>query len=265
MSIVQDTLPDSQNDLEEQAIRAEQAWLFEHIFPRALIPIREGLKECSDLLQNPHMTLPLSSRENEQLKGILTRSGTSLTKGDLLIKLNSIRMRLTLARGQTIHLQQVEDVNSLVHYSLESLAHELYPDTASRIIADVVNNLTQASNALAKQPSTNTFPMRCVDTDAFRPEVPDSLALDLYIQDASLVAEIRTLQPRAAENLLTALRRTSHHATGGFVRYKGADVKVVEHVRVESQDPALIAVSTKLSALKHAVQQIQKKIMATSI
>ena len=35
--------------------------------------------------------------------------------------------------------------------------------------------------------------------------------------------------------------------------YRGQDVKVREKVRVESQDPSLMAVMAKLSALEHSV------------
>ncbi len=36
-------------------------------------------------------------------------------------------------------------------------------------------------------------------------------------------------------------------------RYRGQEVKVREKVRVESQDPSLLAVMAKLSALEHGV------------
>lgn len=252
-----------QATLEAETIQAERTWLFTHIFPAALVPIREGLQECAELLQNAQMTLPLSSRENESLKGIMTRQGSNIIKGDILIKMNRVKLRLTMPSGYTMHLQQIEDVKSLVHYSTESLRHDLYEDTARRIVQDVFQNLRQASNVLCKQP-TSVFPLNSIDPDSFRPEIPERVALDLYIQEASLVAEIRTLQPRGAENLFNALKRAHLGEMGGFVRYRGEDVKVVEHVRVESQDPALVAVTTKLSALIHAVEQIEAKMLATA-
>lgn len=249
--------------LERQAVAAERDWLFKHVLPRALNPIREGLKECSDLLHNANITLPITSRENERLKGIMTRQGSQLVKGDLLVKMDRLRLRLHIPQGKHVHLQQIEDVNSLVHYSSESLEHDLYQDTARRIVADVLINLNQATDALTKHRGADVFPLGSLDSDALRPTLPAHVALDLYIQDASLVSEIRILQTRGTENFLTNLIKPNASETGEFVRYKGEDFKIVEHVRVESQDPALIAVSAKLMALKHGVQEIQKKLLAT--
>lgn len=249
--------------LEARAIEAERDWLFQHILPRALASIREGLTECSDLLQNANITLPISSRETECLKGIMTRQGAQLVKGDLLVKMNRLNLRLTIPKGRQIHLQQIEDVNSLVHYSMESLAHDLYQDTARRIIGDVLLNLTQALDALSKHPSSTTFPLSTIDPDTLRPELPQNVALDLYIQEASLVSEIRIVQTRGSENFFNSIRKSMPQETGGFVRFRGEDVKVMQHVRVESQDPALIAISAKLTALKHNVEEVQKKLVAT--
>lgn len=250
-------------ELEARTLELERDWLFLHILPRAVASIREGLSECSDLLQNANITLPISSRETECLKGIMTRQGSQLIKGDLLVKMNRLTLRLTIPKGKQIHLQQIEDVKSLVHYSMESLAHDLYQDTARRVVGDVLLNLTQAYDALSKHPNSNTFPLSTVDSDTLRPELPQNVALDLYIQEASLVSEIRTLQTRGTENFFHNLRKSVPQETGGFFRFRGEDVKVLEHVRVESQDPALIAISAKLTALKHNVEEVQKKLNAT--
>lgn len=248
---------------ELQALAAERQWLFDNIFPRALTPIREGLQECSDLLHNANITLPISSRETECLKGIITRQGAQITKGELLVKLNRLHLRLSVPAGKQIHLQQIEDVNSLVHYSIESLQHDLYQDTADRIVKDVLCNLNQALDALAKCPVSATFPLGTFDSDTLSPELPPNVALDLYIQDASLVSEVRTLQPREADGFFSNIRKNAQVETGGFVRFRGRDVKVIDHVRVDSQDPALIAISTKLMALKHNLEEVQKKLIIT--
>lgn len=249
--------------LELQAIEAERAWLYKNVLPRILGPIREGLTECSNLLHNANITLPISSREDESVKGIMTRQGAQLVKGELLLKVRRLKLRLRVPYGKQVHLQQIEDVSTLVHYSMESLEHDLYQDTAKRVVADVLLNLNQAIGALTDHNGTNVFPLRAIDSDAFNPPLPPNIALDLYIRDASLVLELRVLQPRASENFLTGLRRLNALETGGFVRFRGDDVKILDQVRVESQDPALIAISAKLMALKHNVEEMQKKLQAT--
>ena len=43
--------------------------------------------------------------------------------------------------------------------------------------------------------------------------------------------------------------------------YRGQEVKVKEKVRVESQDPSLMAVMAKLSALEHALAFSRRNLM----
>jgi hypothetical protein len=44
-----------------------------------------------------------------------------------------------------------------------------------------------------------------------------------------------------------------HDEAGDVFSWKGDDVKVKEKVRIESQDPSLMAVMAKLTALHHEV------------
>ena len=108
----------------------------------------------------------------------------------------------------------------------------------------------------------------------FDPPLPPTLSFTLIIADAALVLYIRTLQPldpsslssttssstsdsftgfNFRERLGLAPKRPEHDEADRVFRYRGQEVKVREKVRVESQDPSLMAVMAKLSALEHGV------------
>jgi len=104
----------------------------------------------------------------------------------------------------------------------------------------------------------------------FDPPLPPNLSFNLVVADAALVLYIRTLQPvdpstssitvpdsftgfNFRERLGLAPRRPDHDEADMVFRYRGQEVKVREKVRVESQDPSLLAVMAKLSALEHGV------------
>jgi len=55
------------------------------------------------------------------------------------------------------------------------------------------------------------------------------------------------------QRLGLATKLPEHDETGQVFTYKGQEVRVREKVRVESQDPSLMAVMAKLSALEHGV------------
>ena len=104
----------------------------------------------------------------------------------------------------------------------------------------------------------------------FAPPLPPTLVVTLTVTDASLVLTFRTLESHNAaqgtDMLSASLGGLSLRQKLGFVTqlpkhdeseevfvYQGQEVKVREKVRVESQDPSLMAVMAKLSALEHVV------------
>jgi hypothetical protein len=101
----------------------------------------------------------------------------------------------------------------------------------------------------------------------FEPPLPLNLAFHLCIVDASLLLEIRTLEPlqpaqsefsafnfgNRLASALGASRLPVHDEIDQVFTYKGQEVKVKEKVRVESQDPNLMAAMAKLNALERSV------------
>lgn len=97
----------------------------------------------------------------------------------------------------------------------------------------------------------------------FDPPLPANLAVNLSVVDAALVLELRTLEEfhRPGFSLFGRLpvalggnRATHHDEADEIFQFKARDVRVMDKVRVESQDPSLIATMTKLSALEHGIK-----------
>lgn len=104
------------------------------------------------------------------------------------------------------------------------------------------------------------------EQSCFDPPLPLTLSFHLSISDAALILHVRTLSPRAPADtssltgfslrtrLGLAPRLPVHDEIDQVFRWRGEEVSVREKVRVESQDPSLMAVMAKLSALGHAVK-----------
>lgn len=101
----------------------------------------------------------------------------------------------------------------------------------------------------------------------YDPTLPRALSPHLSIASTSLLLTVRTLQPFRQPSPSASLTGLSlrqrlglagagpapHDETDQVFLYRGQEVRVVEKVRIESQDPSLMAVMAKLSALGHAV------------
>ncbi|KAF2720295.1 hypothetical protein K431DRAFT_226910 [Polychaeton citri CBS 116435] len=145
------------------------------------------------------------------------------------------------------------------------------------------DNIEEAKSAL-KGWTENQKPWyeSSVDEKAFDPPLPPSLSLHLSISEAAILLNVRTLEaayPNTGTNtplsfmsgegaqqsytgfslrerLASALgggRPVFHDEAHEVFPYKGREVKVRDKVRVESQDPSLMAAMAKLGALERSV------------
>lgn len=105
--------------------------------------------------------------------------------------------------------------------------------------------------------------------------MPANVSFHLFVFDAALVLEIRTLEPQNAaeeasytgfnfrDRLAVALggaRPPTHDEAERTFTYRGSDVRVKEKARVETQDPALLSAMAKLNHLEHSVMLSRKAL-----
>lgn len=126
----------------------------------------------------------------------------------------------------------------------------------------------QGTATITTTTARKTDPLCFLQT--FDPPLPPNVSFHLFVSDAALVVEIRTLEPQQSadepsssytgfsirDRLTFALggaRAPAHDEADRIFKYKGQHVRVKEKIRVESQDPALISASAKLNALEHDV------------
>jgi Rogdi leucine zipper containing protein len=112
-------------------------------------------------------------------------------------------------------------------------------------------------------------------TQIFEPPLPPLVSFHLGILEAALLLEIRTLEPTSGstsdfnsalsfrDRLAVALgapRPPTHDEGNEVFTFKGQEVRVREKVRVESQDPSLMAAMAKLNALERSVALARKAL-----
>jgi hypothetical protein len=107
----------------------------------------------------------------------------------------------------------------------------------------------------------------------FDPPPPPYVSFHLSIADSALVLLLRTLESTtiaqtpsafATDISLTGFslrdrifgtHKRAHDEAGDVFMWQGEEVRVKEKIRVESQDPSLMAVMAKLTALEHEVMR----------
>ena len=268
----------------------ELQWLLSSL-QDTLLSLKSGLQESLALLAPtlPGSTLVVSSLKSESVKGFITRVGTRIVKGDINLllrtlppppRLHTYPLRLsTQPTAPELILHQLVAVRNLINQSLDVVDISTWtgdPQDASfisgqlRLLHDFVQEARQMLRGGEEVVVRWCEEGGSLHENMFAPPIPPTLAVTLTVTDASLVLTFRTLEPHAAaqgtDMLSTTLGGISLRQRLGLVAqlpkhdeneevfvYKGQEVKVKEKVRVESQDPSLMAVMAKLSALEHVV------------
>lgn len=273
----------------DSALKQELEWLLRSL-QDSLASLREGLHECAALLapKEPGSTLVLSSMRSENVKGFVTRVGTKVVKGDIQLRLSSLSTRgapttrLCLSQSPEapeLALSQLVSVRDSVRQCLDIVDVSTWTGDPldARFIYSQLHLLgeTIAEGRQMLKGESDIVRGKWWETSApdnvFDPPLPPHLSFHLSIADSALVLYLRTLESTTQTHTPTAFatdisltgfsirdrlfgsRGPSHDEAGDVFSWKGDEVKVREKVRVESQDPSLMAVMAKLSALHHEV------------
>jgi len=241
----------------------------------------------------PGSTLPLSSLRSEHLKGFITRVGTRIVKGDIHLRLpslpppkgaGSVKLSIsTLPTAPTLTLPQLGQCRTLINSCLDVVDATLW--TGDKENADFVSgqlrllheNIQEAKGALKGwTEGQRAWNEEDMEVQAFNPPLPEHVSFHLSISEAAILLNIRVLElasPNAGpstpvganasysglslrERLATAFGgpKPAHNDEANDVfSWKGKDVRVKEKVRVESQDPSLMAAMAKLGALERSI------------
>ncbi|KAL6237700.1 hypothetical protein BDW75DRAFT_228550 [Aspergillus navahoensis] len=261
----------------DSALEQELEWLLRSL-QDSLASLREGLHECAALLapKEPGSTLVLSSMRSENVKGFVTRVGTKVVKGDIQLRLSSLSTRGTpttrLCLSQSpeapeLALSQLVSVRDSVRQCLDIVDVSTWTGDPldARFIYSQLHLLgeTIAEGRQMLKGESDIVRGKWWETSApdnmFDPPLPPQLSFHLSIADSALVLYLRTLESITPAHTPTAFatdisltgfsirerlfgsRGPSHDEAGEVFLWKGDEVRVREKVRVESQDPSLMA------------------------
>ncbi|KAF2163036.1 hypothetical protein M409DRAFT_68678 [Zasmidium cellare ATCC 36951] len=202
---------------------------------------------------------------------------------------NSYKLTISnLPTAPTIVLDQLTTIRTLINACLDVVDATRWTgdSTNANFISGQLkllhDNIQEAKSAL-KGWTEHQKPWYedSVDENAFNPPLPPNVSFHLSISEAAVLLNVRTLEtayPNTGTNtplslnagaggqsysgfslrerLATALggsRQAFHDEAHEVFAYKGQDVRVRDKVRVESQDPSLMAAMAKLGALERNV------------
>ncbi|MCJ1226130.1 hypothetical protein MMC12_002779 [Toensbergia leucococca] len=265
---------------EEDSLARELEWLL-NTLQETLASLKSGLEECIALLapKEPGSTLALSSLRSESVKGFVTRVGTRIVKGDIHLRLATLPLPRSLPTyplhlSNPLPLPQLSHLLTLLNQSLDIIDITTWtgdPQNAFfiagqlRLLADTIDD-ARLTLVGGEDVVGGRWWEDGGDEMTFSPPISSTLSFHLSISSTTLTLTLRTLGPvlptpppstfpnlSLRHRLGLASKPPEHDEAERTFEYRGEEVRVREKVRVESQDPSLMAVMAKLSALGHGV------------
>ncbi|KAF2703953.1 hypothetical protein K504DRAFT_485427 [Pleomassaria siparia CBS 279.74] len=250
----------------------ELEWLLAQ-FRETLQSLKAGLEECAALLApSEHgSTLVLSSVRSESLKGLVTRVGTRIVKGNVKLRLSSLPpprgstsydLSISSAlQAPTLVIHQLTSVRTAINTCLDVIDVTTWTGDASNAnfvagqLQLLYDHIQEARQALKGYSDVQLLWWEHpADDKVFDPPLPPNVSFHLCVFDAALILEIRTLEVHVAgdesysglsirDRLAVALggaRLPAHDEADRTFSYKGQDLS--------SMAPALL---TAVDATSH--------------
>ncbi|KAI9858761.1 MAG: hypothetical protein M1824_004181 [Vezdaea acicularis] len=273
---------------EEASLARELAWLLKAL-RQILTTLSPGLTESLSLLSpsQPPSILPLSTHRSEALKGTITRHGSSITSVNITLRIPSLpaTQLVLLPSSSSFVIAPLEAVVGLLQTALEIVQtgeKEEGSEDARKVkdrLAALLAHIQEARSLLKgvtrnEEREAHEWTRHSIPAELFTPPLDANLSLSLSFSDSSLALTLRHLTPitpgASASITGLSLRKTfapllgpaapSHDEVEQLFRWGEGEVKVREKIRVESQDPCLMAVMAKLAALEHAVEEAKRSL-----
>ncbi|TAQ91325.1 hypothetical protein B7494_g328 [Chlorociboria aeruginascens] len=268
---------------EDDSTARELSWLLNSL-QETLASIKSGLEECYALLAPTERgsTLVISSPRSESVKGHITRVGTKIVRGSLHLRLRTHSpLTLHLSPENPLTLTPLTQLLTLLNSALDCV--DITRWTGDRTSAPFISSqlhllhsIILEAKTVLKGPSllsrssddaSETWHQNPPSANSFTPPLSPTLVPFISLSEGSLILTLRVLEPvtpppgNALGQLGTrfalaigAQRRLEHDEMDEVFVYRGEEVRVKEKVRVESADPNLMSLLSKLAALEHSLQ-----------
>lgn len=269
---------------ERTVLEQEFTWLLKEEVHAVLRQLQDILKEASRRfsVSVPGMegTLKqenfiLGSSTMDQVKGVLTLQGDSVTQADVNIKVlkSSQVLHFTFREDKQWKLQQIQDARNHVNQALQLLGSrdENYAfktgAEVNKLMDAVMLQLTRARNRLTT-PATMTLP-ELTSTGLMRmfsPPMPGDLMLNLYINLSKLcltVYQLHVLQPNTTKNFKPAGSSVLHQP-GAMFEVNNTKFEVSHVHKVECVVPWLNDTLVFFTISLQLCQQLKDKISVFS-
>ncbi|WBW74405.1 RAVE complex subunit Rav2 [Schizosaccharomyces osmophilus] len=282
-----------ETDVNAFVVQKEKEWFEQNVLPGFWESVTNEVKEALELVEGETPTvLVFSSPKTDVVKGIVSRKGAVIDRINLTIKMGRSTHMIKLEEPNTVRLEQIINLVNYLRYLLYVLLR--IKENAGRAVQQLEeilraivyllnteeetsgpsnpNLVSQGSNVSLETPSSQPLQSNSSGSyfshshpplhvhkraanDLFTPPLPPNLALSFSVSTSSVCLHLFRLL--GTNPILDSLKF-------GSLETNNALPHTSQRIDAFSQDPILLAVTAKLSALQKKVNDISYRLKVVS-
>ncbi|ORZ23216.1 RAVE subunit 2/Rogdi [Absidia repens] len=251
-----------------QVAEQERNWLLNEISPNALCKLKHHLEKCYTLLSATSKTdaLPLSTTQNEAIKGYISLGGCHINKAEIQVKLpnhHSEAIKATIASSTPYFLEQAQQcknylimANKLVQDCYDSLSKQ----KAVALFDAVSKLIDRALHAFDYPNESMLFPEKVCHPNSFSPPLKQDLVVEFCINNVYIVCNVFAIDSNnlsASRTIKLNIDRQQHH----HVTYKDKLTEILDEARTQTQSPMLTDLKTNLTSIRDICQTHKRMLL----
>ncbi|KAI9318044.1 RAVE subunit 2/Rogdi [Dichotomocladium elegans] len=261
------------------AIQQEQ-WLLESVIPLTFNRLKSELENGLAVLSKHTRkadSLPLSSTQNEALKGFIALEGAYITKAELSIRLaNERQIKTTITSSMPYFLEQIQQGANYLKLAAERMSFfmenndEMQKKVTKRDTIELLEDLCQYVDrtelAFVYPNPADLFPYKICHPKHFMPPLRDDVVIEFCVHDVYLVCKIFSLDFRGGKSnsaAATAAAVNNPHNTDSpsCVTYKDKTAWIVDQCRTQTQSPMLTEIKACLRSIRSICQKYSQMLL----
>ncbi|CDH50194.1 predicted protein [Lichtheimia corymbifera JMRC:FSU:9682] len=249
---------------DDSAMLQEQ-WLLQCIIPSALERLQCQLQNSLSILSKNNTkadSLPLSSAQNESLKGYITLQGAHISKAELSVRLSNgshqdMQLKASITSDMPYFLEQIQQGANYLMLAAERMAtvdqHDHALVTTVELLEDVCQYVDRAELAFEYPNETELFPYKVCHPKYFTPSLREDVVIEFCVQDVYIVCNTFALDFR---NKFAATNDT--HTC---VMYKDKNAWIMDQCRTQTQSPMLTELKACLRSIRAICQTYRQMLL----
>ncbi|KAI8069927.1 RAVE subunit 2/Rogdi [Gongronella butleri] len=247
----------------DQAMARQRTWLLQTIQPGVLTQLTTHLEASLAIISDTSKidALPLSSMQNESIKGYINFGGTGIQKGEIQVRLpnyhsdtptrTSISMPYILEQAQ-----QCKNYIILANNKVKSCQEITTKQHAVQFFDTMCRLMDCALHALDYPNESALFPYKVCHPKFFSPPLKQDLVIEFCINDVYLMCNVYAIENAHATSSIRWDHKHHHQVT-----YKDKVTEILDETRAQTQSPLLTNLKGNLTAIRDLCQTYKRSLL----